>query len=155
MDYKINMFAKNVDADQDIFPEVSGLHFAVLNNGQAVAFDADLYLEENGLEPLDVKVFMRLCKRFIENIIRFTGTQPSHLFYQTPNGHILMAADLTFLYMSFVNPEMCNYLNQLAVDIMRDGQAFSNGFVYEMARDRLSTELLKDILKDRDEQGGD
>lgn len=148
MDYKTNILAKKLEAKETLLPEISGLYFGIIGEDKAV-FDYTAYFEENELQYIDYKVFMRMNKYFIETIIKPTKKKTSELFYQNTDGHILIAAELVFFFLAFANPEMCLYFNSLITDVISDGVAYSNGFLYSMAAQRLPSEALNEIIKER------
>lgn len=148
MDYKTNILSKELETKENMLPEISGLHFGILGEDKAV-FDYTAYFEENGLQLIDYKMFMRLNKHFIEILAKPSGKKTSELFYQNTNGHILVAAELAFLFLAFANPELCLYFNGIVADAISDGVAYSNGFLYSMAAQRLPSDVLNDIIKEQ------
>lgn len=148
MDYKTNVLTEELKTDVDLLPELSGLHFGIVGESRAL-FDYTAYLEENNIQPIDYRIFMRVCKPFIEALAKNAGKKTSELFFQNTNGHILIAAELAFICTAFVNPEMCVYFNSLLTDAISDGVAYSHGFMYSMAAERIPSEVLGDIIKER------
>lgn len=148
MDFKTNTLTKELEVNESLLPEITGLLFGSLREEQVV-FDYTAYLEANQLEMIDYKTFMRTNKHYIENIIKMNGHKTSDLFYQNTNGHILVASELVFLFLAFVNPEMCMYFNNLIGDVLTSGVAYSDGFAYSMAADRVPTDVLQEIIKER------
>lgn len=148
MDYKTTILNNGVEVKEAFLPDIPGLYFGILSENKAV-FDFTAYIEENKLQATDYKVFMRLNKHFIEPLIEPTERKTSELFYQNTDGHILIASELVFLCLSFVNPELLRYFNALVSDAISDGVAYSSGFVYSMAANRLPSDVLADIIKER------
>ncbi len=148
MDYKTTILNNGVEAKDALLPDIPGLYFGVLSEDKAV-FDYTAYIEENKLQVPDYKAFMRLNRHFIEPLAKQSGRKASELFYQNTNGHILIASELVFLCLAFVNPELLGYFNALVSDAISDGVAYSSGFVYSMAAHRLPSEVLNDIIKER------
>lgn len=148
MDYKTNVLNKEVKVADEILGEVAGLFFGTLSNDQVV-FDYTAYFEQNELEPIDYKVFMRTNKRYIELLAKVKGRNTSDLFFQNKNGHILVAAELVFVFLAFSNPEMLIYFNALVSDVVASGVAYSDSFIYAAASERLPTEVLAEIIKKR------
>lgn len=148
MDYKTNILTEELKTDVDLLPELLGMHFGIIGEKKAL-FDFTAYVEENELPTADYKAFMRNCKYFIETLAKNAGKSTSELFYQNTNGHILIAAELAFICIAFINPEMCVYFNSLLTDTISDGVAYSNGFMFSMAAERLPSDVLSDIIKER------
>lgn len=152
MDYKTNVLQQEVEIDGIMFQELPDLHFGVIN-GQIAVFDFTEYIESNGIESMDYKKFMRLNKHYIETISKSYGKPTSMMFYQNTNGHILVAAELAFLFLAFVDPDMCLYFNSALAELMDNGISYSQSFIYKLAEERLPLDILKDIIKNKtDEQ---
>lgn len=148
MDYKTNILAKEIETPETLLPEINGLRFGTVGEGKAV-FDYTAYFKENELKEIDYKAFMRTSRNFIEAIIKFMNKKPSELFYRNTNGHILVDAELVFVFLAFANSELFIYFNSIITDAISYGVAYSNGFVYSMAAQRLPSETLNDIINGR------
>ncbi len=149
MDYKTIILQEEVKVKETLLPEITNLSFGFLGEERAV-FDYTAYIESNDLPPIDYKVFMRSNKRFIETLAKANKKRTSDLFYENRNGHILVAAELVFVFLAFVNPEMLLYFNSLLNEVITDGVAYSQGFVYSMAAQRIPSDALNDIIKERE-----
>lgn len=148
MDYKTTILNNGVEVKDALLLDIPGLYFGVLSEDKAV-FDYTAYIEENKLQASDYKVFMRLNRHFIEPLAKQSGRKTSDLFYQNTDGHILIASELVFLCLAFANPELLGYFNALVSDAISDGVAYSSGFVYSMAVHRLPSDVLNEIIKER------
>lgn len=148
MDYRTTILNNGLEVKEVFLPDIPGLYFGILSEDKAV-FDYTAYLEENQLPSMDYKVFMRQNKYYIEQLIAQSKRKTSELFYQNTDGHILIAAELVFLCLAFVNPELLRYFNALISDAISDGVAYSSGFVYSMAANRLPSDVLNDIINER------
>lgn len=149
MDYKTTILKTGVEVKDTFLPDISGLYFGILSEDKSV-FDFTAYVEENKLQASDYKAFMRLNRHFIESLAQLSGKKTSEMFYQNTDGHILIISELVFLCLAFVNPELLGYFNALVSDAITDGVAYSSGFVYSMAANRLPSEALNDIIKERE-----
>lgn len=148
MDFKLTVLAKPIECDKIEIADFSTMKFGKLLNGQSV-FDATRYFEENELEPIDYKVFGRVCKSFINALVMSLGLDASELFFQNTDGHILMSKDLAILFLQFSNPDVCTYFNQLLWDMLERGIAFSDGMVATLAATRIPNEILQEIIDQR------
>lgn len=148
MDYKTTTLVKELKTKEVLLPEIQGLYFGFMGEDKAV-FDYTTYFEENQIQYIDYKAFMRTNKHFIEPIIKASQKKTSELFYQNTNGHILVEAELAFIFLAFANPEMCVYFNSLITDVISSGVTYSNGFLYSMAVQRLPSEALNEIINER------
>lgn len=151
MDYKTTLLDKTVELSDNVLPEIQGLYFGVIGHEISV-FDYTRYLEENELPPVDYKVFMRTNKVYIENLAKSNNHKLSELFFKNTDGHILISSDLVFLCLAFVNPELLAYFNALISEAISEGVTYSSGFVYSMAASRLPSDVLLDIIKEREKE---
>lgn len=150
MDYKTTYLKTNLSETEELFPELNELKFSSAIRGQIV-FDSTHYIEANKLEPVDYKVFSRLLKSMIETIAKQFQRKTSELFYITPDGHVWITSELTFIYVAFINPEALLYFNSLIGDVMTDGVAYSDSFAYALAANHLPNEALSELIKQRSE----
>lgn len=148
MDYKTNILNQKIETKEELLPEMPNLFFASIS-GDKIVFDATTYCKENGLDEIDYKVFMRMNKHYIESFSKSTGLKTSEIFYQNTDGHILIDHQLVFLYIAFVNPGMLMYFNGLLNDVISNGVAYSDGFIYSMALSRIPTEVFEEIVIER------
>ena len=149
MDYKTNILKKELKTEEILLPEIEGLTFGIMDEDTAV-FDYTAYIKNNSLHPIDYKVFMRTNKHFIESLAKNARKSTAELFFQNTNGHILIAAELTFLCLAFINPELCGYFNSLLTDVITNGVAYSHGFIYSLAAEKIPSEVMQEIIKERE-----
>lgn len=148
MDYKTNVLGRAVEVNEEVLPEVSGLYFGTVGSDQIV-FDYTAYFENNKLDFIDHKLFMRANKAYIEVLAKSKGRKTSELFYQNTDGHILVGVELVFIFLAYSNPEMCIYFNSLIGDVVATGVAYSDGFIYHAASERLPSDVLGEIIINR------
>jgi hypothetical protein len=149
MDYRTNILSQQIEVKEVLLPEITGLYFGVLGKDNVV-FDYTTYLTENNRTEPDYKTFMRVNKHFIEALASTANRPTSDLFYQNVDGHILVASELVFLCLAFVDTELLRYFNDLVSDALSEGIAYSNGFIYSMAANRLPNDVLKDIIRENE-----
>ena len=148
MDYKITPLVKQVECEKTEIADFPTLKFGNLLSGQSV-FDATRYYEENELEPIDYKIFSRVCKPFINALITRLDLNVGELFFQNTDGHILISKDLAILFLQFANQDVCAYFNQIIWDALENGVAFSDGLVANLAATRIPNEVLQEIIDTR------
>lgn len=146
MDFKTTYLKDNISNTEELFSELNELKYGMVGIDH-FAFDATHYMEANELPITDYKMFSRVLKSMIENILKEYGRQTSEIFYVTPDGHVWITSELTFLFLAFANPEMLIYFNNIIGDALTDGVAYTDGFVYSLALNRLPKEALSDIIK--------
>lgn len=148
MDYKTTTLNTQLECKEQALPDIPTLLFGNIKDGPLV-FDSTAFYQSNNLEEIDYKVFQRLNKRYIEGIVSNTSLKSSELFYLNKDGHILMNHELTFMFLAFANPVFAAYFNGLIGELMANGVAYSDGFIYSIAADRMPTEYLQQIINER------
>lgn len=147
MDYKTNILSEGVEAKMQLLPEINGLLFAPVDNGEKILFDYTQYFIENTfLTPVDYKVFMRMNKMHIEQIAEDSGIKTSEMFYQNTDGHILVTIELSYLFLMFVNKELFLYFNNIIREVLTRGYSFSDSFIFTFASERLPDDALNEIM---------
>lgn len=152
MDFKTTTLDKLLECKEQALPGFPTLTFATIPNGPLV-FDSTFYYLANELTEVDYRTFQRLNKRYIQAFIDNTDTKASELFYLNKDGHILMHHELTFLFLSFAQPELAAYFNGILGELMANGVAYSDSFVMSLAYNRIPTASLQAIIKEREENG--
>lgn len=148
MDYKLTVLSKQIECEQNEIEDIPSLKFGNLLNGQSV-FDSTQYYEENELEPIDYKVFGRICKPFINSLVTRLELDPSGLFFQNEDGHILISKELAIIFLQFTNPDVCTYFNLIIWDVLDNGVAYSDSLIASLAAARMPTHILEDIIEMR------
>lgn len=149
MDYKTNVLNDQLECAEQALPDFPSLLFGQIPNGPLV-FDSTAFYEANGLTEIDYKTFQRLNKRYIESFINNAQLKPTSLFYVNRDQHILMHHELTFLFLSFAEPNLAAYFNGLLGELMANGVTYSDRFVLSLASQRIPTEVLQQIINNRD-----
>ena len=148
MDYKITPLVKQVECGKTEIADFPTLKFGNLLSGQSV-FDSTRYYEENELEPIDYKVFSRICKCFINALVTRMELDVGELFFLNTDGHVLISKDLAILFLQFSNPDVCAYFNSMMWDILDNGFAFSDGLIATLAAARVPNDVLQEIIDTR------
>ena len=148
MDYKLTSLKEKLECEKTEIADFPTLKFGNLLSGQDV-FDSTQYYEDNELEPIDYKIFSRVCKCFINALATRLGLNVGELFFQNTDGHILINKDLAILFLQFANPDVCAYFNSVIWDLLENVVAFSDGLVATLAATRVPNEVLQEIIDTR------
>jgi hypothetical protein len=154
MDYKTNALNIQLECAEQVLPDFPSLLFGTIPNGPLV-FDSTDFYAKNELQEVDYKVFQRLNKRYIEGIANNANINVSDLFYVNKDGHILIHHELTFLFLAFADPTLAAYFNSLLGEIASEGVAYSDSFVLSLASQRIPTDILQQIINDREQSTKD
>ncbi len=150
MDYKINNIAREVRCEEVLIQDIQSLLFTELEN--VVVFDATAFCRINEFGEFDWRTFSRINKVYIEGLVNNTGLDRKKLFFSEKNGHVLVVQDLVFIFLAFIDPNLCVYFNNLIADAISNGVAFSDGFAVQLASQRIPTDVLKDIINKRNDK---
>lgn len=148
MDYKITALNTQLECKEQLIPTFPELQYGDISEDLTV-FDSTAFYIERGIEEIDYKTFQRINKRYIESFVKYGDVKQSDLFFLNKDGHILMNKELTFLFLAFAEPMTATYFNGLLGDIMVNGMAFSDGYIMALASQRIPTDILQQIINDR------
>ncbi len=147
MDYKLNILNEEIKCEEVGIPDLPALKFGRLDDG-TLLFNATLYMRTIDLE-CDYRTFSRSMRFWIESMASGYGVKVTDLFYQNPNGDQLFHEILVYLLIMYTNPDIIVYFNDVVDDVMTNGIAFSDSFVMELASTRLTPDLLKTLVNER------
>lgn len=149
MDYKTTALDKFLECKERIYPEFPNLFFGKIDEDKLV-FDATAYCAQSNLQEVDNHTFQTLNKRYIQSLITTGMVQGNELFYLNKDGHMLMDRSLAFLFMSFVDENMFSYFNSLLQELIVNGIALSDSFVFTMASEKIPSKILLQIINERE-----
>lgn len=152
MDYRLNALNDQLECKEQMVPDFPSLQYGQLSNGPLV-FDSTAYYLANNIAEISYKTFQHINKRYIEGLIGSGAVSASELFYQNRDGHLLMHHELTFLFLAFARLELVSYFNGLLGEIMTNGVAYSDGFILSMAAERIPSDVLQQIIDERNNNG--
>lgn len=154
MDYKVTTLKDQLECSEQALPDFPTLLFGTVPNGPLV-FDSTAFYEANNIAEIDYKTFQRINKRYIEGFINNTELKVSDLFFINHDQHILMNHELTFLFLAFAEPSLAAYFNGLIGELMANGVAYSDGFMLSLASQRIPTDMLQQIINNRNNASQD
>lgn len=149
MDYKTITLNNQLECKEVLLPAFPELHFGDIAEDLTV-FDSTAYYQERGLDEIDYRTFQRINKRYIESFIQYGEAKVSELFFLNKDGHILMNKELTFIFLAFAAPIFATYFNGLLGDLMANGVAYSDGYIMSLVTQRIPTNILKQIIEERE-----
>lgn len=153
MNYKINQLSKPVKCELTRFPDIAALKYGHLSNdkSQPLVFDVTSFCEATG-EEVDVNVFMKSQRLYIDRLVQVGILKAGELFYVDKNKRVYMIEGLEPLFLMYASKTYQIYFYELLGEIMTTGVAVSDGFVLKMALDRIPSETLQEIIRHRNEQ---
>ena len=151
MDYKLNVIGKQIKCEEPLLQDIPALKFTDIDD--VLVFDATEYCLVGELEDFDYRAFSRMNKRYIEYIAGATGIDMKKMFFQEKGGHILVVQDLVFMFLAYVEQSLCSYFNNILADAMANGIAFTDGFAVQLAMQRIPSDVMREIINNRDDKG--
>lgn len=148
MDYKITSLSRQVKCEEQPLPAFGELKFGNISE-QLMVFDSTAFYAERNLEAIDYRTFSRINKRYIEGFIKNGSISQSEIFFLNKDGHILINKELVFLFVTFAVPESIVYFNSLLGEALTNGVAYSDGFIMAMAAQRIPSDVLQEIIDNR------
>lgn len=149
MDYKTTQLDAQLECKEVLLPAFPELHFGDITEDVTV-FDSTAYYQERNLDEIDHRIFQRVNKKYIESFVKYSEVDKSSLFFTNKDGHVLMNKELTFMFLAFAEPMLATYFNGLLGDIMANGVAYSDGYIMNMAAQRIPTDVLRQIIDERE-----
>lgn len=148
MDYKTTTLNEQLECKVQLLAAFPDLKFGDISEDLTV-FDSTAYYIERGLEQIDYRTFQRINKRYIDSLTKYGDTNKSELFFINKDSHILMNKELTFIFLAFAEPILATYFNGLIGDIISNGVAYSDGYVVSLASERIPSDVLQQIIDNR------
>ena len=125
------------------FPEFPDLLFGVTVEGTSF-FDATDYLQKMQ-SPASVADFFEQYKAPIASLVDSYGIREDEVCMLAPNKHLIVDGNLVYLFISFVQPEFLAYMCDQMQQLFTTGFCVSDTFIYNLAKTRLSKEVLQEI----------
>ena len=148
MDYKTTTLNELQKCDEVLLGAFPDLKYGNITD-DLIVFDATAYYLERDLKEIDYRTFQRINKRYIESLTKYGDASQQELFFLNKDGHILMNKELTFIFLAFAEPVLATYFNGLLGDIMSNGVAYSDSYIVAMASERLPSDILQQIIENR------
>lgn len=149
MDYKTTTLDTLLKCEEELLPAFPNLKYGDITEDLTV-FDSTAYYKAQEQDEIDHHTFQRINKRYIESFIQYGDVKASELFFLNKDGHILMNKELTFIFLAFATPVFATYFNGLLGDLMANGVAYSDGYIMSLATQRIPTDVLKQIIEERE-----
>lgn len=148
---KLNELKKKIECGNPIFTDFPNILIGNMTEEKAL-FDASAYCEASDVELPPYSAFYTQCYKYIDAICRNNDTKSSELFYVNADKHLLIDFPLTLVFIQYVTPDVCVYINNILMSCFGNGMAFSNAFAAQLAAFQLPNETLQEIIQMRNEQ---
>lgn len=129
------------------FPEFPDLLFGVTVEGISV-FDATAYLQKAKPEA-SIADFFEQWKAPIESLVEAYKIKEDEVCMVAPNSHFIVDGSLVYLFISFVQPDFLAYMCDRMQQMFSDGVTVSDSYIYGLAKQRLSKEILQEMINEQ------
>ena len=126
------------------FGEFPDLLFTNSNDGNELC-DATKFIESRGCtDSHSVDDFVLVCKPWVDAIC--TNYSLEKVTVIAPNGHILIDSSLALLFVSYIDAEFGVYVYERMAELLISGIILSDTTLALMAKDRLTKEVLLNLI---------
>lgn len=149
---KLTILNKPVECNTSIFEDIPTLKGGVIAPNIEV-FDATAFYEKEELTEVSYASFYQSCKRYIDAKISNEDWTESTLFFQNPDGHLLINATIVLIFLRYAYPDISTYFDNIVACCLINGAAFSDAFVMKLASNQISNNDLQEIINQRKSDG--
>lgn len=135
---------------EQAFSEFPNLLIGTQDESGITYFDATLYLHKNNIEK-SVNDFFSQYRTQILSLCDSYEIKYEDVCQVNESGHYLIDGNFIYLFISFVEPNFLAYMCDRMNDLFTNGVAVSDTYLLQMARTRLSKEVLSTMTDDGNE----
>lgn len=128
------------------FPEFPALLFGNKTDNGNSFFDATLYIQNKNL-AITVLDFFRKYEEPIQALINSYGIEEDQVCVLNQEGHYLIDGNLTYLFISFVEPDFLAYICDRIQDLFTTGFCVSDTYLVQTAKNRLTKNVLEAMIE--------
>lgn len=131
------------------FPEFDNLNFGTADDG-SVYFDATNYLISKGdVKKHSIKEFELLFHFWKHNICDYYEIDKDDIIIRDENtDHIFIEEAMVFPFIMYIDPFFIIYILERTNELFMNGFTISDTVLYILAKDRLNTEVLNQLLNE-------
>lgn len=128
------------------FPEFPELLFGTSIENDISYFDATLYLQTKGLS-ITAADFFKHYEDPIKALMQAYGIKADCVCRLNVEGHYLIDGNLTYLFISFIDPYFLAYICDRIHELFKAGFCISDTYLVQEAKSRLTKDVLETILE--------
>lgn len=137
----------NLQCTEQAFSEFPNLLIGTQAESGITYFDATEYLQKTNPEK-SVKIFFTQYNTQILSLCDSYAIKYDEVCKINESGHYLIDGNFIYLFISFVEPDFLAYMCDRMNDLFANGVAVSDTYLLQMARERLSKEVIETITGD-------
>lgn len=148
---KISGKPTQIICSEPAFPEFSDLLFGTSNDNGNSFFDATAYIQSKNIS----KTVLDFFSKYEEPIKALMGSynmEEDQICVLNQEGHYLIDSNLTYLFISFVEPDFLAYVCDRIHDLFVMGFCISDTYLVQSVKHRLPKELLETIIENGNQQ---
>lgn len=132
---------------EQAIPEFPNLLFGTQIDTGISYFDATSYIQKTAPDK-SVNNFFVEYKHLIARLCNSYDIKNDDVCKINEQGHYLIDGNFSYLFISFVEPNFLAYIFDRIHDLFSNGIVVSDSYIAQMAKKRLSQEVLLEIAKD-------
>ena len=136
----------NLTCSEQAFPEFPDLLFGTSIDNDVSFFDATAYLQTKNLQTT-VNDFFVQCDFQIRSLAESYNIDKENVCKLNHEGHFLIDGNLTYLFISFIDPDFLAYMFDRMHELFKNGFCISDTYLVEVAENRLTPDVLGAILE--------
>ena len=129
------------------FPEFPDLLFGTSIENDISYFDATLYIQTKGLSITAID-FFKQYETPIKALMEAYKIKETHICRLNHEGHYLIDGNLTYLFISFIDPDFLAYICDRIHELFKVGFCISDTYLVQESKSRLTKDVLETILRD-------
>lgn len=135
----------SLECNEQAFPEFPDLLFGT-SIDSSIFFDATLYIQKKH-PSLKTNDFFHHFQFQIKSLGDVYQIADADICKLNTEGHILIDSRLVYLFISFVEPDFLAYICERITDMFVTGICVSDTQILNMAKRRLSKEILEKVIE--------
>ena len=128
------------------FPEFPTLLFGNKTDNGNSFFDATAYIQNKHLTTTVLDFFQKY-EEPVKALINSYGMEENQVCVLNQDGHYLIDGNLTYLFISFVEPDFLAYMCDRIHDLFTTGFCVSDTYIAQTVKSRLTKDVLETILE--------
>lgn len=128
------------------FPEFPTLLFGNKTDNGNSFFDATAYIQNKNLKIHALDFFCKY-EEPIKTLMGAYGIEENQVCAINQEGHYLIDGNLTYLFISFIEPNFLAYMCDRIHDLFTMGFSVSDTFLVQSASNRLTKNVLETIIE--------
>lgn len=135
---------ENIYCTEQAFPEFPHLLFGDSIDKSAKYFDATEYLNKSGLSVYSAEDFFTNYFHPISALITAYELDKNKVCIRNLDNHILIETSLTYLFISYTNPDFLAHINDRIDELFTRGFTVSDAYLFRSAKERLTPEVFSE-----------